>query len=42
MNKIESEVSEENVVEVSEQQTFELSISELDMVGGGNWGTILA
>lgn len=40
MDKIESAVAEETVVETTEQQ-FELSLFELDMVGGGSSASIL-
>lgn len=41
MNKIEFAVAAETVVETTEQpQTFELSLSELDMVGGGSIGSV--
>ena len=40
MTKIEVIVAEETVVE-TELQEFELSLSELDMVGGGTIGSIL-
>ena len=36
MTKIETQVAENAEVEISEQQEFELSLFELDMVGGGN------
>ncbi len=39
MNKIESAVAEEIVVETIEEHDFELSLAELDMVGGG--GSVL-
>lgn len=42
MNNIELIVAEEANVETTEKENFELSLSELDMVGGGNFGTILA
>ena len=42
MNKIELAVAEETVVDVTVQQEFELSLSELDMVGGGSAGSIIA
>ena len=42
MNKIELVVAAEVAVETTEKEDFELSLSELDMVGGGNFGTILA
>ena len=41
MIKLELEVSQE-VAETAEQEAFELSLSELDMVGGGNASLILA
>lgn len=41
MTKIEI-VAEEIAVETTESDTLELSLSELDMVGGGNAGMILA
>lgn len=40
MNKIELAVAEEAIVE-TELQEFELSLSELDLVGGGNISSIL-
>jgi len=40
MTKIELAVSEEVIVE-TEDQAFELSLSELDLVGGGSIGSIL-
>lgn len=42
MNKIELAVAEEtNTVEMTEQQALELSLTELDMVGGGSNGVFL-
>jgi len=41
MTKIEF-VAEEIAVETTESETLELSLSELDMVGGGSNGMILA
>ena len=41
MTKIEF-VAEEITVETTESETLELSLSELDMVGGGSNGMILA
>lgn len=38
MTKIETAIAEEIVVETAEQQQFELSVAELDMVGGGTVG----
>ncbi len=40
MNKLEMAVAEEIVVE-SIEQTVELTLPELDMVGGGGMGSIL-
>jgi hypothetical protein len=40
MNKIELAVAEEIVVDAVEVPT-ELSLSELDMIGGGAWGCLL-
>jgi len=40
MTKIELAVAEEAVVEI-ELQEFELSLSELDLVGGGTIASIL-
>jgi len=37
MNKPEVVVEENLAVETLEQNTFELSISELDLVGGGSY-----
>ena len=42
MNKIDLAVAEETLVETTEQQDFELSLFELDMVAGGNVGAIIA
>ncbi len=42
MNKIDFAVAEETTVEMTEQQDSELSLFELDMVGGGNVGAIIA
>lgn len=41
MNKIELAVAEETNVDLTEQQALELSLSELDMVGGGSNGVFL-
>ena len=41
MSKIEFAVTEE-IVETTEQEDFELSLTELDMVGGGSAGYINA
>ena len=41
MTKIEA-VAEELTVEVNEQETIELALSDLDMVGGGVGISILA
>jgi hypothetical protein len=41
MTKIEI-VAEEATVEATEQDLVELSLAELDMIGGGNVGSILA
>lgn len=41
MNKIEQAVAEEMIVELTEEQALELSLSELDMVGGGSNGVFL-
>ncbi|MGH6623067.1 MAG: hypothetical protein ACREBN_03795 [Burkholderiaceae bacterium] len=41
MTKIEFVVAED-VVETTEQETVELSLAELDMIGGGSAGSILA
>ena len=38
MNKIELAVAEEIVVETIDEQAVELSLPELDMVGGGGMG----
>ena len=35
MDKIELVVAEETQVDATERQSFELSLHELDMVGGG-------
>lgn len=41
MNKVEFAIAVEPTVETTEQQqTFELSLSELDMVGGGSIGSV--
>lgn len=42
MNKTEYAVAEETTVETTGHQDFELSLSELDMVAGGSYGSILA
>lgn len=36
MNKLELAVTEEIVVDATEQQTHELSLPELDLIGGGS------
>lgn len=36
MNKVEIAVIEQPIVETADSQEFELSLFELDMVGGGN------
>lgn len=41
MTKIEI-VAEVTTVETTEQELVELSLAELDMIGGGNVGSILA
>lgn len=41
MTKIEFAVTEE-IAETTEQETFELSLPELDMVGGGSAAVINA
>jgi len=41
MTNIELAAAEETVIETTEQQ-FELSLVELDMVGGGNSASILS
>ncbi len=41
MDKIEFAVAEETLTETTEQQ-FELSLFELDMVGGGSSASILS
>lgn len=41
MTKIEI-VAEEVTVETTEQDLVELSLADLDMIGGGNVGSILA
>ena len=41
MTNIELAAAEEAIVETTEQQ-FELSLFELDMVGGGNSASILS
>jgi hypothetical protein len=41
MNKIELAAAEEIVVDVTEEVTTELSLSELDMIGGGSWSCLL-
>lgn len=40
MTKVEA-IAEEVCVETSEQEAFELSLTELDMVGGGAVGNLL-
>lgn len=42
MNKIELTFAEETTVETTEYQDFELTLSELDMVGGGTAAVINA
>jgi hypothetical protein len=42
MNKIEFAVAEETTIETTEHQDFELSLAELDMVGGGTAAVINA
>jgi hypothetical protein len=41
MNKFELATAEEIVVETIDEQSVELSLPELDMVGGGNMGLAL-
>ena len=41
MNKIELAAAEETNVELTEPQSLELSLFELDMVGGGSNGVFL-
>lgn len=41
MSKIELAVTEQATVETTEHEEFELSLSELDLVGGGTIGSIL-
>jgi hypothetical protein len=41
MTKIEI-VTEETTVETTEQASIELTLAELDLIGGGNVGSILA
>jgi hypothetical protein len=41
MNKIELAASEEIVVDVTEELATELSLSELEMIGGGGWSCLL-
>lgn len=40
MTKIELALAEETTIETSELQDFELTLSELDMVGGGTAAVI--
>ncbi len=42
MNNIELAQIEETAVEITELQTFDLSLAELDMVGGGTAAVICA
>jgi hypothetical protein len=42
MNKIELAVAEETTVETHEEHEFELSLSELDFVGGGQSAVAIA
>jgi hypothetical protein len=42
MDKIEVTFAEETLVETNEHQDFELSLAELDMVGGGTAAVINA
>lgn len=42
MNKVELTFAEETTVETAEYQDFELTLSELDMVGGGTAAVINA
>lgn len=37
MNKTEITIQEDIAVDTVEQQTFELSVAELDLVGGGSY-----
>jgi len=41
MNKIELATAEETVVETFEEEALELSLPELEMVGGGGMGVAL-
>ena len=41
MNRLETAIAEETVVETVNEQAVELSLPELDMVGGGQMGSIL-
>ena len=41
MNHFQLSVAEETAVEITEDQTFELSLPELEMVGGGGMGSLL-
>lgn len=41
MNKIELATAEEIVVETFEEEALELSLPELEMVGGGGMGVAL-
>lgn len=41
MNRIELTVTEEIIVETIEERAVELTLPELDMVGGGGMGSIL-
>lgn len=40
MNEIELTLAEETIAETTEYQDFELTLSELDMVGGGTAAVI--
>lgn len=40
MNKIELALAEQTTVETTKDQEFELTLSELDMVGGGTAAVI--
>ena len=41
MNKFELATAEEIVVKTIEEQAVELTLPELDMVGGGGMGSVL-
>ena len=41
MNNFQLSLAEETVVETTEDQTIELSLPELEMVGGGGMGSLL-